>query len=197
MTTFQITAMTCAYAVALAAVVYLTRATFRRVAGALAGDTVAGCIGVGAMVLGQALAVWWISLPSTPGIWVLLYVGSRSRFRRSISSLGVWHGNLGGTVWQCVLSLRESLARREIIFMPRSTQNGWCSRKAWLRSWPTQRRIWFRGFRACSDVVGQRAITWKPPGATGIRRLTNELSRCVVRLHRLFGCGAQLFSEFS
>jgi hypothetical protein len=75
MTTLQITAMTCAYAVALAAAVYFTRASSRRVVGALAGGAAAGCLGLGAMVVGQALAVWWISLPSTPAVWALFYVG--------------------------------------------------------------------------------------------------------------------------
>ena len=75
MTTLQITAMTCAYVVALAGAIYFTRASSRRVLGALAGGAAAGCLGLGVMVLGQALAVWWISLPSSPGVWALFYVG--------------------------------------------------------------------------------------------------------------------------
>jgi len=75
MTTLQITVMTCAYAIALAAAIYFTRAPSHRVVGALAGGGAAGCLGLSAMVLGQALGVWWISLPSTPGVWALFYVG--------------------------------------------------------------------------------------------------------------------------
>ena len=75
MTTQEIIVMTGAYAVALAAAIYFTRAPSRRVVGALAGGVTAGCFGVGAMVAGQALGAWWISLPSTPGVWALFSVG--------------------------------------------------------------------------------------------------------------------------
>jgi hypothetical protein len=75
MTTLQIVVMTCAYAVALAAAIYFTRAPWRRIGGAVAGGAAAGCVGVGAMILGPALGVWWVSLPATPGVWVLFYLG--------------------------------------------------------------------------------------------------------------------------
>jgi hypothetical protein len=75
MTTLQIIVMTGAYAVALAAAIYFTRASSRRVLGALAGGAGAASIGLGAMILGQALAMWWISLPSTPIVWGLFYLG--------------------------------------------------------------------------------------------------------------------------
>ncbi len=75
MTALQIAVMTCAYAVALAAVIYFTRASSRRIAGALAGGAAASCLGLAAMVLGQVLAVWWISLPSSPAVWSLFFVG--------------------------------------------------------------------------------------------------------------------------
>jgi hypothetical protein len=75
MTALQITVMTCAYAVALTAAIYFTRASSRRVLGALAGGAGAACVGLGAMILGQALALWCISLPSTPIMWALFYLG--------------------------------------------------------------------------------------------------------------------------
>jgi hypothetical protein len=75
MTTLQIIVMTCAYAVALVAAIYFTRAPSRRVMGALAGGAAAGGLGLGAIVLGEALGVWRVSLPSTPGVLVLFYLG--------------------------------------------------------------------------------------------------------------------------
>jgi hypothetical protein len=74
MTTLQIIVITCAYAAALAGVIYFTRATSRRVGGALAGGAVAGCWGLGAIVVGEAVGVWRDFLPSTPGLWALFYL---------------------------------------------------------------------------------------------------------------------------
>lgn len=74
MTTLQIIVMTCAYAVALAAAIYFTRAPSRRVVGALAGGAAAACLGMGAIVLGEALGVWRVPLPSTPGVLGLFYL---------------------------------------------------------------------------------------------------------------------------
>jgi Kef-type K+ transport system membrane component KefB len=75
MTTLQITVMTCAYALALAAVIYFTRATLPRVAGALAGGAVAGCWGLGAIIAGEALGFWRDFLPARHSAWVLFYFG--------------------------------------------------------------------------------------------------------------------------
>lgn len=50
MTTAQLALMTCAYLVALAA--YFTHT---RVAGALAGGAVAGCVGLGAILFGESM----------------------------------------------------------------------------------------------------------------------------------------------
>src|SRR6478672_3281810 len=75
MTPLEIFVMSCAYAIALAATIYLTRAPSRRVVAAMAGGAAAACLGLGSMVLGQAAGLWWISLPSTSGVWALLYVG--------------------------------------------------------------------------------------------------------------------------
>jgi hypothetical protein len=75
MTTLQIIVVTCAYAVALAVAVYFTRATPRRVVGALAGGAAAGCLGLGAIIVGEAIGVWRDFLPSTHRVWVLFYLG--------------------------------------------------------------------------------------------------------------------------
>jgi hypothetical protein len=75
MTTLQIIVMTCAYAVALTAAIYFTRAPSRRVVGAVAGGAAAACLGLGAIALGEALGVWRVFLPSTPGGWMLFYLG--------------------------------------------------------------------------------------------------------------------------
>jgi hypothetical protein len=75
MTTLQIIVVTCAYAVALGVAVYFTRATPRRVVGALAGGAAAGCLGLGAIIVGEAIGVWRDFLPSTHRVWVLFYLG--------------------------------------------------------------------------------------------------------------------------
>ena len=75
MTTRQIIVMSCAYAIVLAAVIYFTRATSRRVAGALAGGAAAGCWGLGAIIAGEAIGLWRDFLPSAHSLWVLFYLG--------------------------------------------------------------------------------------------------------------------------
>jgi len=75
MTTLQIAVMTCGYALALVAVIYFTRATSRRVAGALAGGAVAGGWGLGAIIAGEALGLWRDFLPHRHRLWVLFYFG--------------------------------------------------------------------------------------------------------------------------
>ncbi len=75
MTPLQIIAMTAAYTVALAAAVYFTRAPSLRVGGALAGGGAAACLGMGAIVSGQAIGVWRVAIPSTPGVLALFFLG--------------------------------------------------------------------------------------------------------------------------
>ena len=75
MTRLQVIVMTCVYAVALVAAIYLTRATSRRVVGALAGGAAAACWGLGVIILGEALRLWRDFLPSTLGVRVLFYLG--------------------------------------------------------------------------------------------------------------------------
>lgn len=75
MTTQQIIVVTCAYLVALIAVVYFTRATSLRVVGAFAGGAVVGCFGMGAIVAGNALALWRVPIFWTTYFVALFYLG--------------------------------------------------------------------------------------------------------------------------
>jgi hypothetical protein len=75
MTTQVIILFACAYLVEFVAVIYLTRATTRRVMGALAGGAAAGLLGMGAIALCEALGWWLIPFASTPYILPLFYLG--------------------------------------------------------------------------------------------------------------------------
>jgi hypothetical protein len=75
MTTQQIILFICAYLVVLVAVIYFTRASARRVIGAMAGGAAAGLIGIGAIALCEALGWWWVPFASTPSFLMLFYVG--------------------------------------------------------------------------------------------------------------------------
>jgi hypothetical protein len=75
MTTQQIILCGCAYLVELCAVVYFTRATARRVVGAMVGGAAAGLLGLGAIALSEALGWWWVPFASTPYFLPLFYFG--------------------------------------------------------------------------------------------------------------------------
>jgi hypothetical protein len=75
MTTRQLLVVICAYLVELVAVVYFTRPTSRRVAGASAGGAVVGCFGLVAIVLGNALGLWRVPIFWTPYFLTLFYLG--------------------------------------------------------------------------------------------------------------------------
>jgi hypothetical protein len=75
MTTRQLIFVTCLYLVELVAVVYFTRATSRRVAGASAGGAAVGLFGMGAIALGNALGVWRVPIARTPYFLALFYLG--------------------------------------------------------------------------------------------------------------------------
>jgi hypothetical protein len=75
MTTQQVVWMTLAYLVAFVAVAYFTRATRRRVLGALLGGAVVGAMLLGVIELGNALQWWRVPLGSRPSFPALLYVG--------------------------------------------------------------------------------------------------------------------------
>ena len=69
MTRLELITVTGAYLVGLVVVIYFTRATSRRIAGALAGGAVVGGFGIGAIVLGDELGLWRV-----PIIWTLYFV---------------------------------------------------------------------------------------------------------------------------
>jgi hypothetical protein len=75
MTTLPIILLTGAYAIAFALAVYLTRATSRRVAGALAGAATAALMSMGMITLCEALGWWRVPLASTSFSMLLLYAG--------------------------------------------------------------------------------------------------------------------------
>jgi hypothetical protein len=75
MTTRQIIVVTCLYFVALLIVIYFTRATTRRIIAAFAGGAAVGLFGMGAILLGNALALWRVPLVWTPSFLVLFYLG--------------------------------------------------------------------------------------------------------------------------
>jgi len=63
------------YMVELVAAVYFTRPTSRRVVGALAGGAAVGCMGLGAIALGNALGLWRVPIVRTPDFLALFYLG--------------------------------------------------------------------------------------------------------------------------
>ena len=75
MTTQQLILIIFAYSVALVAVVYFTRATSRRVLGALVGGAAAGLMALGMIALCEAIGWWRIPFASTPYFLLLLYLG--------------------------------------------------------------------------------------------------------------------------
>ena len=75
MTTRQLIIVTCAYLVELVAVTYFTRATARRIVGALAGGAAVGLFGIGAILLGNAVGLWRVPISWTPLFLTLFYLG--------------------------------------------------------------------------------------------------------------------------
>jgi hypothetical protein len=73
MTTTAIVLMTGAYFVALVVVAYVTRATSRRVLGAVCGGAVVGAISMGIIALCEAIGWWRMPIASTPFQHLLLY----------------------------------------------------------------------------------------------------------------------------
>jgi len=63
------------YAVAFAVVIYFTRATARRIAGALIGGAVAALLALGSIALCEALGWWQIPFAATPYFAFLFYGG--------------------------------------------------------------------------------------------------------------------------
>ena len=75
MTTRELILIIFAYSVALVAAGYFTRATSRRVLGALVGGASAGLVALGMIALCEAMGWWWIPYASTPYFLLLLFLG--------------------------------------------------------------------------------------------------------------------------
>jgi hypothetical protein len=75
MTTQEVLLWSGAYLVELVLVIYFTRATARRVLGALVGGAAAGLLGMGAIATCEALGWWHIPFASTPYFLPLFYLG--------------------------------------------------------------------------------------------------------------------------
>lgn len=75
MTAKEIIFWTCAYLVELGAVIYFTRATVRRLLGALVGGAAGALLGLGAIAVCEALGWWQIPSASTRYFLPLFFVG--------------------------------------------------------------------------------------------------------------------------
>ena len=75
MTPRQIILWSSAYLIELVAVIYFTRATVRRVLGALVGGAAAALFGMGAIALSETIGWWRLPFAWPPLILVLLYLG--------------------------------------------------------------------------------------------------------------------------
>lgn len=73
MPTQQLIVVLFAYLIALAVVVYFTKPTWRRFAGALAGGASAGWLLLGAVALGNQQGWWRVPIHAMPGGLTLLY----------------------------------------------------------------------------------------------------------------------------
>ena len=75
MTPLQIIVVTCLYFVALLIVIYFTRATARRISGALVSGAAVGLFGMGAIVFGNTFRLWRVPIVWTPYFLALFYFG--------------------------------------------------------------------------------------------------------------------------
>jgi hypothetical protein len=75
MTPLQIIIVTCLYFAALLIVTYFTRATARRIVGALVGGAAVGLFGMGAIFLGNKAEFWRVPISWTPQFLTLFYLG--------------------------------------------------------------------------------------------------------------------------
>ena len=75
MTPLQLIVVTFAYLVELVVVVYFTRATARRIAGAFVGGAAVALMGMAAIVLGNVLGLWRVPIFWTPYFLTLFYLG--------------------------------------------------------------------------------------------------------------------------
>ena len=76
MTTQQLYLFTCLYLVILAVVTVLTRATTRRIVGALAGAGVAGAAALGVVAIGEGAGWWHFVIPWEPYFLTLALIAT-------------------------------------------------------------------------------------------------------------------------
>ena len=76
MTPQQIILFAFGYLIELGVVIYFTRATARRIAGAVVGGAAAGLLGLGAIALCESLGWWRIPFAPTPYFLPLFYLGT-------------------------------------------------------------------------------------------------------------------------
>src|SRR5438552_10641891 len=74
MTTQQILLIICIYLVLLGVLIYFTRATARRVIGALAGGAAAGLLGLGMIALSESQGWWQVPSGSVPYFRLQLFL---------------------------------------------------------------------------------------------------------------------------
>ncbi len=70
----QLYLFSCLYLVILAVVVVLTRATLRRIAGALTGAAVAGVAGLGIVAIGESAGWWHMAMTWEPYFLTLMWI---------------------------------------------------------------------------------------------------------------------------
>jgi hypothetical protein len=76
MTKLQIVIWTCGYLVGLVVVIYFTRPTVRRIAGAFAGGATAGAWFCIMIAIGEAQRWWHVPMEMSPSYLVLFYLGA-------------------------------------------------------------------------------------------------------------------------
>jgi hypothetical protein len=75
MTTQQLYLFACLYLAVLVVVAFFTRATARRIAGALAGGTAFGVVALGIIALGEAVGWWHMTITWEPYFLTLMLFG--------------------------------------------------------------------------------------------------------------------------
>lgn len=75
MTTLQLHLFNCLYLAVLVAVAFFTRATARRIAGALAGGVAFGVVALGIIAIGEEVGWWHMAITWEPYFVTLLLVG--------------------------------------------------------------------------------------------------------------------------
>ena len=75
MTTLQLHVFNGLYFIVLITVAYFTRATARRVVGAIAGGAVVGVVAIGIIALGERVGWWHMTIAWEPYFLTVLYIG--------------------------------------------------------------------------------------------------------------------------